>query len=325
MEVLLVSIIIPVFNSERWLSRCLDSVVGQSYKRLEIIIIDDGSSDKSGTICDEYASKDYRIRVFHQKNQGVSVSRQKGVDCATGEYIIHVDSDDWIEKDMVSRLCAKAVNGDYDMVMCDYYEESSRKTKYCHQDPGTSNPHELLRKFLFQQLHGSCWNKLVKRVCSNLPGVAFPQGINIFEDLYVTCQMLSKGIKIGYLPEAFYHYFTGYSTETLSMRVTRKSVEEKKAFIKLMKCLLFPYREDDLYCFKKDVLFDLFLLREYDQMKQLYPETQRLIRSKSVSYNVLNPNGYILKMALDGKIFKAQIFLHASSVAIKFKNILKLR
>ena len=135
MEVLLVSIIIPVFNSERWLSRCLDSVVGQSYKRLEIIIIDDGSSDKSGTICDEYASKDYRIRVFHQKNQGVSVSRQKGVDCATGEYIIHVDSDDWIEKDMVSRLCAKAVNGDYDMVMCDYYEESSRKTKYCHQDP----------------------------------------------------------------------------------------------------------------------------------------------------------------------------------------------
>ena len=100
----LVTIIIPVYNAERWLCRCLNSVINQTYQNLEIILINDGSLDGSANICDEYATKDHRIRVIHQKNCGVSASRQKGIDYATGEYLIHVDSDDWVDKDMIAQL-----------------------------------------------------------------------------------------------------------------------------------------------------------------------------------------------------------------------------
>lgn len=93
------SIIIPVYNVEKYLSKCLESIVNQTYNNLDIIIIDDGSTDSSGKICDEYSKIDKRIKIFHQTNQGVSAARNKGIDLATGEYLTFIDSDDWIEKD----------------------------------------------------------------------------------------------------------------------------------------------------------------------------------------------------------------------------------
>jgi glycosyltransferase involved in cell wall biosynthesis len=101
----------------------LDSIVAQTVTLFEVVLIDDGSTDNSGRICDEYAAKDNRFRVIHQANSGVSASRQRGVDSAIGEYVIHVDSDDWIEPSMIELLYAKAKEGDYDMVICDYYVE----------------------------------------------------------------------------------------------------------------------------------------------------------------------------------------------------------
>lgn len=319
-----VTIIIPVYNSERWLVRCLDSVINQTFREIEILLIDDGSSDKSAEICDEYASKDSRIRVIHQQNKGVSAARQKGVNCAIGEYVIHVDSDDWVEKDMIEQLYSKAIEGDYDMVVCDYYEELVGKTKYCSQDPKTVDIQKLLRKFLLQQLHGSCCNKLVKRVCYSLPGVSFPQGVNIYEDLYVTCQMLRNGISVGYLPKAFYHYLVGYSAGSLSMRITRKSVEEKMRFIDLMGKQALLNEKNELYYFKKDVLFSLFYLHQYTLLKNLYPEIKQQVLAEYTSYRVMAPNSYVLKTALEGKIFKAHALLYISSIVIKLKNAVKL-
>ena len=97
---MLISIIVPVYNVEPYLNKCLDSIVNQTYKKLEIILIDDGSTDNSGLICDEYASKDNRIIVVHQKNKGLSAARNVGLNIAKGDYIAFVDSDDFIEKDM---------------------------------------------------------------------------------------------------------------------------------------------------------------------------------------------------------------------------------
>ena len=99
-----ISIIVPVYQAEKYISKCIESIVNQTYKNLEIILVDDGSTDRSGEICDEYGKKDNRIVVVHNKNKGVSVARNCGLDIATGDYITFVDSDDYIDLQMYSEM-----------------------------------------------------------------------------------------------------------------------------------------------------------------------------------------------------------------------------
>lgn len=118
-----VSVIVPIFNTSRYLRKCLDSLAHQTLTAIEFILVDDGSTDDSGKICDEYASKDSRFRVIHQSNGGSAVARQTGLDAARGEYTIVCDSDDWVEPDMYEKLYRKAVETDADMVLCGYFAE----------------------------------------------------------------------------------------------------------------------------------------------------------------------------------------------------------
>lgn len=118
-----ISIIVPVYKSEKFICRCMDSLLSQSFTDFEILLIDDGSPDGSGKICDSYAMKDSRVRVFHKENGGVSSARQLGIDNARGEYTIHADPDDWVEPTMLAELYGKAKTEDADMVICDYYSD----------------------------------------------------------------------------------------------------------------------------------------------------------------------------------------------------------
>ena len=111
----LVSIIVPVYKAEKYIHQCIDSLLAQTYRNIEVILVDDGSPDHCGKICDEYAAKDSRVKVIHQQNGGVSVARQTGIDHATGEYSIHADPDDWVELNMIEELVAKAVSDNADM------------------------------------------------------------------------------------------------------------------------------------------------------------------------------------------------------------------
>lgn len=122
----MISIIVPVYNVEKYVRKCLDSVVNQAYKDLEILIVDDGSTDGSGKICDEY-KKDDRVKVFHTENRGLSAARNYGIDRAHGEWIGFVDSDDWIEPDMYEVLLKSALETDADIVECGVYTEYSNK------------------------------------------------------------------------------------------------------------------------------------------------------------------------------------------------------
>ena len=155
-----ISIIVPVYKAEKYLYRCVDSILAQTFSFFEVLLIDDGSPDNSGKICDEYALLDSRVRVFHKENGGVSSARQLGIDNVQGEYTIHVDPDDWIEPQMLEELYVKAVVEKADMVICDFIFDYPDRQVYVNQKP-SSLAHEIVLCELFQHLHGSCCNKML--------------------------------------------------------------------------------------------------------------------------------------------------------------------
>ena len=123
------SVIVPVYNTEKYLRACIESILAQTFTDFELILIDDGSSDGSGAICDEYANKDLRIQVIHQKNAGVTYARKSGVRRASGEYFSFIDSDDWIHSEMFERMVGKGVETSADVVVCDVSLEYDAKTE----------------------------------------------------------------------------------------------------------------------------------------------------------------------------------------------------
>ena len=217
-----VSVIVPVYKAEKYLRKCVDSILAQTFRDFEVLLVDDGSPDGSGAICDEYARKDPRVRVFHKENGGVSSARQCGLDNACGEYTIHADPDDWVEPNMLEELYAKAKAEDADMVICDYYEElSPTRQRLCCQKPDTLNSQDVMRQLFFQRLHGSLCNKLVRRACYKTFDVKFPpQGMHVirWEDLFICCDLLRHGIRISYVAKAYYHYDL-YSNSNSIVRV----------------------------------------------------------------------------------------------------------
>lgn len=204
--------------------RCLDSLLTQTFRDFEIVVVDDGSTDGSAKVCDEYARRDPRVHVIHKQNGGVSAARQTGLDAAKGDYVIHADPDDWTDPTMLEELYAKAQAEDADMVLCDFYVETLSGQQYEKQQP-SSLDHYTVQRELFQQLHGSCWNKLVKRACYNTYGVRFPVGVNFCEDEYTNMALLCNPLRIAYVPKAFYHYVRTLSDSALSRTYNEHSYE----------------------------------------------------------------------------------------------------
>ena len=214
-----ISVIVPVYKAEKYLRKCVDSILGQTFRDFELLLVDDGSPDGSGAICDEYARKDSRVRVFHKENGGVSSARQYGLDQARGEYTIHADPDDWVEPGMLEALYGKAKAEGAEMVICDFYVNDRRGQRYVAQRP-TALDHESVLRDLFQRLHGSLWNKLVRRACYSTFGVKFPP-IHLCEDLYVNVSLLLAPLRVAYVAQAFYHYEQDQNPNTLSRRKGR--------------------------------------------------------------------------------------------------------
>ena len=212
-----ISIIVAVYKAESCLRRCVDSLLAQTFQDYEILLVDDGSPDRSGEICDEYARKDNRVRVFHKENGGVASARQCGMNNARGEYVIHADPDDWVEPNMLEELYGKAKEENADMIICDVWRDTSKKSTYVKQRLFILE-HCVMLKDVFQQLHGSCWNKLVKRACYSKYDVNFPEGLSYGEDTYVSVCLLAHPIKMAYVPKAFYHYVQNVNYSSLTRR-----------------------------------------------------------------------------------------------------------
>lgn len=201
----MISVIIPVFNVEEFLEKCINSVISQTYTELEIILVDDGSTDNSGKICDEYAKKDDRIKVIHKQNEGQGVARNYALDICKGDYIAFVDSDDYIELDMFE-IMLKAIDSDnYDIAICGvkFLEcETGRIRSIAFTDSVISGDSDLLiQRYLTGKCFSVMWNKLYKaQLFENL---RFPS-IRSREDAYVLPELLGSVKKFIEIPDCKY-------------------------------------------------------------------------------------------------------------------------
>ena len=161
-----ISIIVPVYNVEEYIHKCINSILAQTYKDFELILINDGSPDNSGIICDEYARADSRIKVIHQQNSGLSAARNAGLAVAKGDYIGFVDSDDWIDKSMYESMITEAQTLEADIVICDYYKVKKKKAKAVTEqiNPGVCNVNECVKLNLIDKKSDSGDAQYVKRI-----------------------------------------------------------------------------------------------------------------------------------------------------------------
>lgn len=215
-----VSVIVPVYNAEHRLHKCIDSLLSQTLADMELILVNDGSRDRSGEICDEYATKDSRVIVIHKPNEGVAATRRAGIEMATGEYSIQVDSDDWVEPTMLEELYSKAKQDDADIVICDfYYDYEGRKPlKRRVQRPKSLERMDILAELLeYRRISPSCANKLIRHSCYRQYQVQIPTDISHGEDFFICLSILrNEGVRVSYLPNAYYHYVQDLSSSSLT-------------------------------------------------------------------------------------------------------------
>ena len=200
-----ISIIVPVFNAARFLRRSMDSILNQTYSCIEVICIDDGSTDGCGAILDEYAASDVRVKVIHQENKGVSISRNVGLAAASNDWIGFVDPDDWIEPYFVERHMSECQIGDSDMTWCDYMLDDSVGSSYVAQNCAENSDAYL--RGLFSGLWGGVWNKVFRRKFLIDHCVKFPsERILVCEDLCFMVNLLIHRPRIKHIEQSGYHY-----------------------------------------------------------------------------------------------------------------------
>lgn len=208
-----ISIIIPVYNVEKYLARCVDSVLMQNYENMEIILIDDGSPDKSGDICDAYARQDNRIIVIHQKNKGLSGARNSGLDISTGKYITFIDSDDSIMPDMFSTMINIMEQNNLDILFCNSVRVKNNDTYILVQK---DNKFKIIEKdkILCETLAnggGSVWGAIYSRKA--IGNYRFPEG-RLFEDSAVKYKFIANAERIGEIENIYYKYY--YNPESIT-------------------------------------------------------------------------------------------------------------
>lgn len=209
------SVIVPAYNAEKSLQRCLDSIVKQSFRDFEVLIIDDGSQDSTGEIADEYAALDKRFTVLHKQNCGVAAARQDGIERANGAYTLFVDSDDFILPNMLHELYQAALSETADLVICDFDLIRSDRVEHWHQ-----RPISLEREALMGAMFYFCplWNKLIRTACYRDFGIRFSAGINAGEDQLFMLKILAENqtIKVAYIGKALYQYDLTQNADSIS-------------------------------------------------------------------------------------------------------------
>lgn len=229
------SIIVPTYNAEKYIKKCLDSLINQTKKELEFIVINDGSTDNTENIIKQY--KDSRIKYYKNDNQGIGKTRNFGIEKATGRYIMFIDSDDYIDKNMAKLMFDKAFSNNLDMVICDYYRVINDKIyeeKLVDFKPTTlkQNPDLICKVNL------SPWNKLYKRSLIIENNIRFVEDLK-YEDVPFVCQTLNKAKKIGKVNQCLNYYVIHNNSET--------TIRDKRVFdiLKIIDIIRDYFKDED--------------------------------------------------------------------------------
>jgi glycosyltransferase involved in cell wall biosynthesis len=246
----LISVIVPVYNVEPFLRRCINSIISQTYRNLEIILVNDGSTDNCGKICDEYAKNDNRVVVIHKDNGGLSSARNAGLGAASGQYVGFVDSDDWITLDMYETLYSMfhETNCDVAQVATMAVADTDASLPDRKHEPKSIKGKDILRKYLFDGLLSrheshSVWSKLYKLKLFDT--VKFPEGF-IYEDIATNYKILLKCDKFAYTEKYCHYYFTNNSS------ITRRGANKKDFDIFIAFDELYELARDETY---KDIAY----------------------------------------------------------------------
>lgn len=221
----LISVIVPVYNVAAWLPRCVDSILAQSYENLEVLLVDDGSTDDSGEICEEYAQKDARVRVIHKENGGLSSARNAGLDVCSGQYIGFVDSDDWIEPEMYGQMLVLMEQKHAQLVCAGRYDvdggTGEKTLGLCPQRLERVSGEELAgRIFLWDHCDSSACDKLCRRELFD--GIRYPEG-KTSEDIPVTYRLALKAQWAVLLDKPFYNYYHRSGSISKGAGITEKT------------------------------------------------------------------------------------------------------
>ncbi len=307
-----ISVIVPVYKAEKYIRRCLDSIVAQTFTNWECILVDDGSPDNSGKICDEYAERDGRFRVIHQANAGVSAARQKGLENCIGEYVIHTDPDDWVEDAYLEKLYEKAKSTDADIVMCDFEKICKNKIIISSQKHSSYKNSDLIKDILeANAISGVLWNKLIRRDSIKNNNVKFLPQMNLSEDVFFICSLLLYGIKVVHVPMVLYHYDTVSNPNSFNKKIQKTHIISRMILINELSPKLTEQKyATALYKRKAMVKYMIFavhcsefdLVNTYSEINKQYINNHNL---RSVTHNAV---GYIIALYLKGHKTIANIF-----------------
>ena len=317
-----ISIIVPIYNVENYLDKCIKSIINQSFKNLEIILVDDGSPDNCPAICDEWAKKDNRIKVIHKENGGLSDARNAGLAVATGEYIAFVDSDDYIEADIYKKLLSVALNNKCDIVSCKlrmvYENDKNFVTKDDSEDIIIYSTEDAMSALIDDKIRQVVWNKLYKAdIIKNIP---FDVGKH-HEDEFWSYKAIGNATKIATID------YTGYNYLQRSGSIMGNGYSLKRLDAVEAKCLRQEYLDNNVPVLSQQGLINLiFTCIYHGQLSLKYLDK----KDKKIALNKLKK---IIKkifsvLSFDILSKKQKIWIYLLKISFfytcKFRNIIRI-
>ena len=345
MENELISVIIPTHNSSQYIKKCLNSIVSQTYKNLEIIVINDGSTDSTKEILENLQKKDKRIIIINKSNSGVSDSRNKGIEVSNGKYITFVDDDDWLEIDAIEKLynCIK-INADYSIVRGRYIKEYSDGTnenaieRFIMSEEHKDNIEKLINEVLSGNLYCYMWLLLIRTdIVKNK--VFFNTNLAMMEDTIFYLDLLLNGNDIYFLDDITYHYFFNKNSASRSVNNCIRNYNNALLVNKLFKEKLDKKNKNSIIRNKiydtktsKSIAEAIYLLFKKDRqkMKKLYKEVcssddvMRVLNNCELN-KINKQNSIIVYLLCKKKYYFLKIFLSIREILSKVKNIITKR
>lgn len=280
-----ISVIIPIYNAQTFLAKCIESILDQTFKDFELILVNDGSIDSSLSICKFYGKDDNRIIIIDQPNAGVSSARNIGIDNSSSDYIIFIDADDYTDNTMLEELYDKIITDNADIVFCDFYYTKYNIDRIVKIN-FTPSPDTAIERILNGQLQGFMCNKMIKRSAFIKNKIKFDTSIAMGEDMFVMCQLLLQANRLSYVPKAFFHYVQHKSSAVATR--SAQSFMSQNRLVSLFHELLV----DRLNMASSIMMYKIFVKKEmllygnfsHSEIRNTFPE----VNSKISKYSTMN-------------------------------------